>query len=113
MKWEKYKLLHAEEREEWNFRFKTKLDNPPNNNFLIWLVLFWSNLLTFAAIALVILKEYVSVKYSVLTVFVQAGQITNILVLAFAAHYLGEWIVYAICWYKAHKWYKGKIEAKR
>jgi len=35
MKWEKYNIMTLEHKEEWNFKFKDKLDYKPNYNIFI------------------------------------------------------------------------------
>ena len=108
MKWEQYKALSLEDREEWNFRFKPKVEEQPRHS-LLWVVLIWVSSGSLAAITLVIIKDYVQVKIAALEMFSYINQVAFIMVLAWLLDYIGSWVVYGIWKYEEQKWLKTKI----
>ena len=103
MKYETYAKLTPQQKEEWNFKFKDLTYPQVGLTSAYTLV---SLVTVFAAIQLMILKEYIQVATSVNQLTVYALQCVFIIIVIWGVDYLGQLLYYIFKKYQEHAFLK-------
>lgn len=103
MKWEIYKKLTPEQREEWKFKYD---QDYPSFNSHIYLVLIYALVSMYSAISLVLLKEYVTLQTEVIVLFSLMMKITLVLLSIWAIEFIIKTVRYFWIDFKGMKWLK-------
>lgn len=103
MKYETYTKLNAQQKEEWDFRFKD-IHYPQIN--ITYLIVLYSLLISYLMLSYIVLKEYVHVEIEVMTILVHMSKISLIIVLVWIFDYVGQIFLFAFRKYKEHKFLK-------
>ena len=112
MNYKTYKTLTAEQKEEYNFRFKDKFYRPDIRS-LVWMTIFLTTVFSlFVMIIYLAQKEYLDVDTSsIITTISQLNGVVLIIVLGYVLIWMLELIVNMIFYYLWIK--KNKIKFKR
>jgi len=103
MKWKEYKKLDLEEREEYNFKF-SEIDYPRAN--IYYLAILYTLLVSFMAISLVVLKEFVDTQLDVINLITTSTKVSLVILISFFVDYLGQLSYYIYRKRKESKWIK-------
>lgn len=106
MKYEQYKGLTQEQKEEWGFRFP-HLDYPLFGlSWCLWAIIVST---AFSAITLVTLKEYVSVKSTAVDFWYLGQKVMLALIWIALFDYIGQTIFYFFRKRQESKWLKKQL----
>ena len=104
MNWKVYQSLTLKQQNEWNFRFKDKLNNIPTVS-IIWLVIIWINMVTVATIFLGKVNGIITIKdFDLYNMYYYNLKLSYIIMLAFIIFFIIDWIIYMYWCFCECKW---------
>lgn len=108
MKWDKYKLMSPEDKEEWNYRFKDNLIYNVRSGSFMYLALLFLSISMFMMTYFIVIKEYIDTPYTMATLMSNVGVISLVLLSSWIIEVIYEPCRYYYWVYKSNKWLKEK-----
>jgi len=103
LKWDKYNLMTPEHKEEWNYRFKEKIE-PKSNSPVTYIMLIVLTFSLSTMIYFLVLKEYVNVALTMQDAFSMSMQTSLFMTAVWALDIVVTNAITLYWYYQSRKW---------